>query len=388
MYAQTMLDIFNRLQGLGRNDKIKELQSWDTSLVRKILRSMYSPQITFGIKKVPWDFEQDGVKSFDTDTWHLLTQLACRELTGNKAKQAIRSELFRLDKPSRRLLKLILARDAQCGINVATINAALPKCIYEHKVMLAEQIDFKRLKSVATVLVQPKLDGVRATYMDGVLRTRKGHAIKSCGHIVSELNQGVALDGELIIPGASFDEISGAVRANKLGLGLRYVVFDAPGVPNWRADERYGYLKSVVQRYQFVSLIPSKQMLCIKEDIMDSYNVCRAQGYEGVIVKDASAPYLFKRSYDWMKIKPFETLDLKVVDLIEGNGKYRGMLGAAVVMYKGKRTKVSGFTDKERLDFWNAPYTLLNRTIEVGFHEVKASGALREPRFIAIRYDK
>jgi hypothetical protein len=53
-------------------------------------------------------------------------------------------------------------------------------------------------------------------------------------------------------------------------------------------------------------------------------------GYEGVMIKDLSAPYVCKRNTNWLKYKPVHDYDLQVVDLEVGTGKNLGRLGALI----------------------------------------------------------
>lgn len=52
-----------------------------------------------------------------------------------------------------------------------------------------------------------------------------------------------------------------------------------------------------------------------------------AQGHEGVVVKDLSAPYAAgRRGAAWIKVKPVHTVDLVVVGVEHGSGRRRGWL--------------------------------------------------------------
>ena len=76
-----------------------------------------------------------------------------------------------------------------------------------------------------------------------------------------------------------------------------------------------------------------------------------AGGYEGIMIKDPSAPYECKRTTSWLKQKPFIEVSLAVIGAEEGTGRNAGKLGAIIVEGEddGKliRTNVgSGLTDK------------------------------------------
>ena len=66
--------------------------------------------------------------------------------------------------------------------------------------------------------VQPKLDGVRMIWDGHRYYSRAGKPLTIPKGMEKELNEnfsGFALDGELIIPGKTFDVISGKVRTKK-----------------------------------------------------------------------------------------------------------------------------------------------------------------------------
>jgi DNA ligase-1 len=91
-----------------------------------------------------------------------------------------------------------------------------------------------------------------------------------------------------------------------------------------------------------------------------------------------------------MKLKPTIEIDCKCVSVIEGEGKYKGMLGAIMVKQtNGKLCKVgSGFKDDQRKDFWKHPKKIVKMTVEVKYKELTADGVMREPIFVQVRYDK
>ena len=115
-----------------------------------------------------------------------------------------------------------------------------------------------------------------------------------------------------------------------------------------------------------------------------------AEGGEGIILKRSDAPYSpGKRNYDLMKIKEEVTLDLLVVGLWEGEGKYVDTLGALKCQdKKGRIHNVSGMTDAERHQWWENVEDIIGKVIEVKAMKVMPDGSLREPRFKSIRFDK
>jgi hypothetical protein len=96
-------------------------------------------------------------------------------------------------------------------------------------------------------------------------------------------------------------------------------------------------------------------------------------GYEGLILRQGDK---------WLKVKPSETYDVEVTNVIEGTGKYVGMMGALVTA-KGKVG--TGFTDAMRKEFWDMKTGTI---IEVECMSITKDGKFRHPRFKRIRWDK
>jgi bifunctional non-homologous end joining protein LigD len=138
-----------------------------------------------------------------------------------------------------------------------------------------------------------------------------------------------------------------------------------------------------------------------------------AHGWEGLIAKRADAPYVHKRSRDWLKLKCAAEQELVIGGYTAPKGA-RTVLGALLVgyyergrlRYAGKvgtgfdratledlgqrlrplRRPDSPFADdaRERAVTWVEPELVA----QIGFSEWTADGRLRHPRFLGLRDDK
>ena len=120
------------------------------------------------------------------------------------------------------------------------------------------------------------------------------------------------------------------------------------------------------------------------------------KGYEGLMIKPASAIYECKRSHAWLKVKPFIEVTLSVVEVEEGTGRNEGKLGALVVEGEddGKFFHLnvgSGLTDENREVFWEHKDKLIGQLVEVRADAATKSQdsedvwSLRFPRFKTFR---
>ena len=102
-----------------------------------------------------------------------------------------------------------------------------------------------------------------------------------------------------------------------------------------------------------------------------------------------------KRAYGLSNLKAIEDADLEVIDWVEGEGKYVGMLGALVCQSSDGKVVVSigsGFSDEQRKNFTRE--ATVGRIVEVLYNERIASrdrpdtDSLFLPRFVELREDK
>jgi len=146
-------------------------------------------------------------------------------------------------------------------------------------------------------------------------------AVPARNAIVDGELHGTVLDLEGARP-ASVYEVYGALQGEPtIGVSLRFTAFDLLYL-----DGRDLTQRPLSERRQLLSMllgplgqlptpipvsVVEGQLASNKDDVNRLYHHFRAQGYEGVITKDLSGPYLLaSRDPSWRKRKPEETLDL------------------------------------------------------------------------------
>ena len=91
-----------------------------------------------------------------------------------------------------------------------------------------------------------------------------------------------------------------------------------------------------------------------------------------------------------VKIKDHMSIDVKVLAVLEGKGKFVDMVGSIKVLWGLRELIVGGgkLTDKERKLYWDFPSKIVGRIVEVHGLSESQHGMIREPRFIRFRDDK
>ena len=258
-------------------------------------------------------------------------------------------------------------------------------------------------------LVTEKLDGIRRILVkeNGVCRcySRSGHEDTGLIEIVEDakyLPNNTVYDGELLAAGTFKDCIAQRQATNSIAnskgdkTGLTFNVFDMVPLDEFRAgisndkalvrkitlgatlmDESIQHLEPdkwpmLIQAFgihtelKAIRPVPILGLVKCMADVEPIVNEIWARGGEGVMLNSTVGKYEIKRSKELLKVKHTEEHVLEVVDILEGTGKFEGMMGALVVDYNGNKLGVgSGFNDAQRKDIWDNPEKYLGRSIEI-----------------------
>lgn len=309
----------------------------------------------------------------------------------------------------------VFSKTLKLGIDVKTVNKAYGKgFIPVHEVMLGSPRDKLRLKDGEEFTLTQKLNGIRCTYVDGKMISRQGKEFIGLEFIAEELNKlcpAYVFDGELIrknVDGISDNEnfrLTTSMVNSEDGdkLGLEFVLFDClplsefiEGKSSAKYIDRRGSLDYLIKanNCKYLRTVPIYYQGNDVNMIDKFLEEVDRLGYEGLMLNKNNAPYECKRVTSLIKIKSFKHSDLRIVDVLEGEGKYVGMLGAIVVDYKGNTVNVgSGFTDEQRKEYWEIKDELIGKIAQIKYKEVsknKDTGleSLQFPIFEMLRFEK
>jgi DNA ligase-1 len=411
---KTPADVIEALQNTNsRLDKERIVQAaYDAGIVEFFRGAQQALDVlsTFGVKQVPMITEDDGEGSYTwTEFATLLNQLQTRTLTGNAAKDALRTAAEKAPARDWNLwYRRILLKDLKCGTSESTINKvlknngkkALPYQVPVFSCQLAKPADDHPKKMVGEKFVDRKYDGVRLLTMvdtagavtqftrNGICNTNFGHICEMLKGLAPLLTEAVVLDGEII--SSNFQALMTQVnRKESVDTGdSKLVLFDIIPLKAFQSGE---YAVSQADRHAALcELIPHLDVLTNgvvvvepklkvnlstdagKKTLVEFNKQVLSEGLEGVMVKDPAAPYKTKRSDAWMKIKPWITVDLTVVDVEQGKpeSEFAHTMGALVCEGSdgGKQIRVNvgtGYSDVLREEIWQNRENILGRIVEI-----------------------
>jgi DNA ligase-1 len=390
----------------------------------------YNPFFVYGLKQVP---ETTGIVDQPnkwTDFWELLLKLRGRKLTGGAARTAVAELSVQFDSAEwNNVCRRVLIKDLRCGISEKTLNKVLGDTKWKIPVFscqLATDSNKHVAKLTGRNRIEQKLDGVRVlalvTATGVTLYSRNGKEFENFPDVAAAIfdnrhafivdrQVSIVLDGEIM--GKSFQELMKQAqrKSNVNTKDMVYNIFDVIPLADfergfWNKNQaaRIALLEDARNKLrglgnnnklEITNGIEVDLDTAEGHDIMRRYaNDAVIAGFEGIMIKKLTAPYECKRSSFWMKWKPVITVDLTIVGFEEGTGRNVGRLGALICegVDDGRKIRVNvgtGFSDAQRVEYWDSRDILLGELAEVEADAVTqnqdGSYSLRFPRFARFR---
>jgi DNA ligase-1 len=435
--------LINDLQSTSsRNAKIEMLRDFATSLYQEhfdtfmeIVRLVYDPQITFGVKFTPdMLVPTTGEPDYSISAIALLNDLASRKLTGNAAKEAVYDLFARGSDYNKAVLFAGLEKSFGAGVDEKTIRkvfqAALPVKI---NMMKCEPATAKTLARIYyPARLELKIDAMRVNVIvpaNGEIEyiTYNGtkfyvsnpalreDMIDLAKRINEETKCGypIYLDGEMLI----LDE-RGNIQPRKISNGLanrilkdtapleiharvHIVLWDFIDQTSMQAnvstlcnEERFRVLQNNIERTDWASLV-EYSIVSSEEQAQEVVAHWIKRGEEGGVIKNLNAFWEGKRSQNCVKFKAEKEADMIVTGWYPGEptgNRAHGIGGLVCESIEGKvRVDVGGGLDED--DVASDPKDWIGRIVTIRFNEVisrKGSDvmSLFLPRIVEKRVDK
>lgn len=276
-------------------------------------------------------------------------------------------------------------------------------------IMLAYPFEEKRLSRwKPPYILQPKLDGERCRSLNTLLfpnsqeqpsRSMLVSSEENPFFSVPHINQAIVdqglfhleLDGELYAHHLTFEEIhsrvSRTVNLHPDYEAIGYYIFDIVNI-----------YKTQIERMNILLDLSitgplTRVPICIcnnLDEVMRSYNDFIEAGYEGMIVRHATASYVRKRSIFMMKFKPKRSDTYDIVGSVEEvsiTGVPKQALGALILRGSdGIEFKVgTGFSRGDRARLWKGVELLKGKRAKISYqHLTSGKKVPRFPVFVEI----
>lgn len=419
MLLNILYTILNTQGTNAKKDLVKQWYEKDSQTCAYILKYLYDPNIktNLSLKKINKSLENiwktcDVKELTDKDIYELITYLTT-VCTGKDTDISVIQDYINNYQYSvpKEFFQLFCCKELSLGIDIKTINSVIPNCIPIYDPMLATNVTnvIDKLDLSNEYVFTMKLDGNRCLIDTTVLPykaiSRNGVDIEGLEEFLAELKntlpKGYIFDGELlpqetegVISSEQYKIISSIMRTKgiKDKNKICYNVFDFFSEDK-KYSERRELLEKNIKDTKYCKVVKVLHKGKIDKYVFDLLDKVTNEGQEGLMANDVNGLYEHKRTKSILKFKKFHDVDLKCIDVEEGTKKYKGKLGAILCEYKGNITKVgSGFTDEERILYWNDPSNVLGKIVKIKYFEESKDknglASLRFPVFTEIREDK
>jgi ATP-dependent DNA ligase len=262
--------------------------------------------------------------------------------------------------------------------------------------MLANKWEDKAKYISEPFYVQPKLDGVRMLVgrLNGkfMALSRTGKPVKM-PHVEAELfprlQEGEFLDGENYTPNLTFEQITGMCRTQDVHSDLesiKFHIFDYFHID--RLDSTFEERTTFMGRFMGLTHceVVETVILKSKKQVQAKHDEYAAKGYEGIMIRDFSGPYLLaNRSSHLLKFKAFQTEEYKIVGAEEGRGRDAGTVIWICTSAAGDFHVRPKGTFEERTKWFKNRNDYMGKNLTVQFQNLTNGGIPRFPVGIAIR---
>ncbi len=231
-----------------------------------------------------------------------------------------------------------------------------------------------------------KLDGIRGYWTGTTLVTRKGNPIHAPAWFTRSFPP-FELDGELWSKRNDFEFVQGTVMDHTPSGDWKQITYNIFEVPNASGDfpTRLDKAKTWFSTHPGSPARIIPQITCEDRAHLDRFMAdVEKRGGEGLIIKDPKLPFHTGRSPHVLKVKHATDMEGIVVDINEGKGKYKGMMGSLrLQLDNGVEFNLgTGFSDKTRKE-----PPVIGSVVTFKHHGFTPTGKPRFASYLRIRKD-
>lgn len=407
--------------------KVKEkliAEASDNQLFKDILVYGIDPRYKYHIENVP-EYEPSTRKSVFgeeyislSDALVSLQDLISRKVTGHAALIFIKNLMKSLETDDEReMLRTVISKKMRIGASDKTINKIIPNLIYSHPYCRCSSMS-KIDNATFPAYSQEKLDGMYCDIVieDGQVKyfSRQGNELHFYfKKLEDDLKQ---YDNKVICCEITIEDADGNVLPREESNGLinsldhegldetlKFTAWDMLELEDFRAGKsERDYGSTFEQLSDAISFIDNDMLRLVDCRIVNSIEEANAHfvkiiknGGEGTILKNETYKWFDGTSTEQFKMKVVFDCDLRVVSISEGDGKYKGMVGAIQLETVDKKLFVSvgtGLNDKLRKQFFDTEnHNIVDKVVKVQANAILEKGktaSLFLPVFIEVRTDK
>ena len=401
--------IFNQLQSTTKKtEKIEILKANERNILfTDTLRWLLNPFVITGIstKKLnkPVKYNTTPIQ-----TWQDMMLYLETNNTGRDTDIAIVQGFISLQpEEHKEYYRQLVTKSLKLGIDAKTVNSVYGKgFVPVFDVQLANKYFEHPEKVTGSFTITEKLDGFRLATVahNGEIKfySRQGQLVEGLVEIEEDMKKllkstllsDIFFDGELVdmnCENISSDEnykrVTKIARTKGEKRGLKYNIFDVlyyDEFVNQKCTFDYVYRRISLNMFNnaiklisnsHINILPVLYNGTDKSMIMKYLNEARDNHKEGIMINLDNKPYEFKRTNNLLKVKVMQDADLRIVDVYEGTGKNIGKLGGIIVEFAYNNSTYrcecgSGFSDEERVDYWNNPNKILGKIATIQYFEI------------------
>lgn len=423
---EEVIKIFKQIQNTNSVNAKKVIieANKNNELFKKCLIFLLDSNITTGISDKKWDkidvASSDWEHRYIPNEFEDLMKYIQNNNSGRDDDVIIcKAWCYDLSDEIKEFTKQMITKKFRLGCDKKVVNGIIPNLISSWDVQQAYPISEKNEpKNGEWFALSQKLNGNNCAYYKGRLISRQGKPFTGLNHIIKDIerlpkHENYMFNGELIRK--NYDNLSDNDNF-QIGTGIinsddsdksciKFVIYEC--IPNEEFENGESKLKYKARREQVlnplttaisrlqtdnlevVSIIYEGSDKSVIQPLLDKAD---KDGWEGLML-NKDTKWKNKRNNGILKVKSFKHADIRCIDVVEGDGKYKGTLGLIKCDYKGYELGVgSGFTDEQRDYYWNNPSEIIGKIVQIKFKgetKNKSGGiSVQFPIFEIIRTDK